>query len=130
MGLEDRLATRLGQVPGLVVAYLFGSRARGDHRLRSDADIAVLLARTPTCLNEYPFDLAGELETELGIPVDVVVLNGAPPDLVHRVLRDGVLLVDKDPTTRIAFEVRSRNEYFDLAPIREAYRRPRGATQS
>jgi hypothetical protein len=42
---------------------------------------------------------------------------------VHRVLRDGVLLLDHDRSARIAFEVRSRNEYFDLLPILERYRR-------
>jgi hypothetical protein len=37
--------------------------------------------------------------------------------------RDGDLLVDRDPSRRIRFEVGRRNEYFDLQPIRDAYRR-------
>ena len=44
-------------------------------------------------------------------------------------LRDGSLVLDRDRAARIRFEVRSRNEYFDLAPIRRRYRRypvPRG----
>jgi hypothetical protein len=39
-----------------------------------------------------------------------------------RVLRDGRLLVDRDPSARIAFEVRTRNEAFDLEPILARYR--------
>jgi hypothetical protein len=59
----------------------------------------------------------------LGCPVQVVALNRASADLVHRVLRDGRLVLDHDPAARIRFEVRRRNEYFDLAPIRRLYRR-------
>jgi uncharacterized protein len=59
----------------------------------------------------------------LRAPVQVVVLNRASPDLVHRVLRDGRLVLDHDRSARIRFEVRSRNEYFDMAPIRALYRR-------
>lgn len=57
--------------------------------------------------------------------VQVVVLNTAPCDLVHRELRDGRLLADRDPSSRIRFEVHARNEYFDLQPHLERYRRSR-----
>ncbi len=121
------LVERLGRVPKLVAAYLFGSRARGDARASSDVDVAILLGEAPVSFESWPFELAGELEQELGLRVDVVVLNGAPSDLVHRVLRDGELLVDNDRSARIRFEVRSRNDYFDMLPIRNAYRRRAGA---
>ena len=48
--------------------------------------------------------------------MDLVVLNRAPADLIHRVLRDGILVLDLDPSARIRFEVRARNEYFVLLP--------------
>jgi len=44
-------------------------------------------------------------------------------DLVHRVLRDSLLLAERDRSARIRFEVRSRNEYFDLLPFLRRYRR-------
>jgi hypothetical protein len=50
-------------------------------------------------------------------------MNHAAPDLLHRVLRDGEILLDRDPSFRIQFEVRTRNEYFDLLPILRRYRR-------
>ena len=34
-------------------------------------------------------DYEGDLEKQVGLPVQVVILNDAPPDLAHRVLRDG-----------------------------------------
>ena len=57
--------------------------------------------------------------------VDLVVLNEVPVDLRTRVLRDGRLLVDRDPSARIAFEVRTRNEAFDLEPVLARYRAAR-----
>ena len=66
--------------------------------------------------------MATSLEPKLKRPVDVVVLNRAPADLVHRVLRDGVLVLESDRRARVAFEVRARARYFDLEPLRRAYR--------
>jgi hypothetical protein len=109
---------------GLAAAWLFGSAARGEARPGSDVDVAVLLRDDPEpTLAGLRADLADSLTEALGRPVDLVVLNGAPVDLVHRVLRDGVLLLDRDPSRRIAFEVRSRNAYFDLLPYLREYRR-------
>ncbi|ETW94579.1 MAG: hypothetical protein ETSY1_34205 [Candidatus Entotheonella factor] len=65
----------------------------------------------------------------MGQPVDVTVLNRAPVDLVHRVLRDGRLLCDRDPSARSRFEVQAHNAYFDLLPyLRQYHRSARGST--
>jgi predicted nucleotidyltransferase len=50
--------------------------------------------------------------------IDIVLLNGAPPLLRHRALRDGVRLLDRDPGKRIEFEVRTLNDYVDTEPLR------------
>jgi hypothetical protein len=69
------------------------------------------------------FGLEADLESALGLPLQLVVLNYAPVDLIVRVLRDGKLLVDRDRSRRIHFEVRSRNELWDLEPYLRLYRR-------
>jgi predicted nucleotidyltransferase len=113
---------------GVVCAWLFGSTARGETHAGSDVDVAVLLAQDPpSTLAGSGVALADTLEGALGAPVDVVLLNRAPVDLTHRVLRDGVLVFDADPARRIAFEVRARSLYFDLKPILDQYRRKAGA---
>ena len=122
---KERIVERLSKVDGLVAAYLFGSRARGSGSADSDVDVALWLREAPATFEAFPLELAGELEQALGLAVDVVVLNRAPTDLIHRVLRDGILLLERDRSARIAFEVKARAEYFDLLPIRNAYRYPR-----
>jgi hypothetical protein len=69
-------------------------------------------------------NLADALQAALGHRVDLVVLNHASADLVHRVLRDGILVCERNRSARVRFEVRLRNEYFDMEPIRRRYRQP------
>ena len=125
---RDRIEARLrdffeGSDLDVVVVYLFGSYARGDESSDSDIDLAILCASPPPRTLAHPsIGLAGRLEAQLGRAVQVVVLEEAPVDLVHRVLRDGRLIVDRDPSRRIRFEVKARNEYFDLLPVLRRYR--------
>ena len=117
-----------GRPERIAAAWLFGSRARGDHRPSSDVDVAVLLSADPEPgLAGLPVELEDALQDDVPLPVQVVVLNRASPDFVHRVLRDGVLLLDRDPSRRVAFEVRRRSEYFDLLPYLDQYRSPSSA---
>ncbi len=109
---------------GIVAAYLFGSVARGTAGARSDVDVAVLYeAAPPATIEGLPLDLENAIHQLVARPVQVIVLNTAPVSLVHRVLRDGVLVLDRAPSARIRFEVRARNEFFDLQPILARYRR-------
>lgn len=69
--------------------------------------------------------LEGDLERAVGTTTQLVILDRAPADLAHRVLRDGILLCEPDRSARIRFEVRARNEYWDLLPYLEDYRKAR-----
>ncbi len=114
---------------GLLAAYLFGSVARGTDSPGSDVDVGILLRKEPPgTLDGLRFALEGDLERALGRRAQIVMLNNAPPDLVHRVLRDGRLLLDRDRGARIRFEVDARNRYFDLLPTLERYRKPTAAS--
>lgn len=109
----------------VAAVYLFGSTAREETRGTSDVDVAVLFrADPPKTLDGLHLNWAGELGEELGRDVDLIVLNFADADLAHNVRLDGRVVVDHDSEARIAHEVRSRNEYFDLQPYLRRYRYP------
>ena len=122
----ERVRDACQSAPSDVLAvYLYGSRARGAASRESDVDLGVLLKVPPVpALGNVARDLEATVERALGLPVEVVVVNTAPADLVHRILRDGIILLDRDRAARLRFEVQSRNEYFDLEPLRRRYRRP------
>jgi len=127
-GLVDKLREALAaraESEGLAAAWLFGSVARGTARPDSDVDVGILYAENPpgTLVGiGRTFGLEEDLSEALAAPVQVVNLNAASPDLIIRVLRDGKLLIDRDPLRRSHFEVRSRNEFWDLEPYLRLYR--------
>jgi predicted nucleotidyltransferase len=103
----------------VIVAYLFGSTARGQANRLSDVDVAVLL--------DSSVDGEAALERQLKLMIDmdrfadrevqILILNRAAPLLAYQVIRDGRLLFERNRAERIAFEVRAMKLYFDLQPM-------------
>jgi uncharacterized protein len=119
----DPALERICREYSVAALYLFGSHARGTAGRMSDIDLGVLFDVAPSrTIDAYPVDLIDALISVFGQPVDVVVLDHASPDLVHRVLRDGRLLVNRNPSRRVSFEVQKRNEFFDIQPFLRRYR--------
>lgn len=122
-GVIDQIRDAVSAHDDVVAVWVFGSVARGRERPDSDVDVAVLRGRASSgTLDDLLTTLAADVERAVGRQVDLVVVDDADPDLVQRVLRDGVLVLDRDRRRRIAFEVRKRNEFFDLAPHRALVR--------
>lgn len=100
---------------GIRFAYLFGSRAAGRATAASDADIAVMPSRPLSLLERER--LAAKLTRALRVPdVDLVLLDGAGLELRGHVVQEGRLVYSADEPARVAFEVRTRSEYFDFLP--------------
>jgi len=106
----------------LMVLYLFGSTATGNNTRLSDVDVGVLLPEDIPKAGylESRLELMAELSQLLGTDaVDLVILNEAPPLLVHRVITRGKLIYAKDDVKRTRFEARAIQEYLDLKPLYE-----------
>ena len=71
-------------------AYLFGSRATGQHRATSDFDVAVL---APERISEE-LSLAREMLEQSNVPlkVDLIELSTASRELVGQAEEEGILL--------------------------------------
>ncbi len=122
--IEQQLADFFQNRTDVCSVYLFGSTAAGAARADSDVDVGLLYFQPPEAtLIGMPFGDEAELAERLGRPVQLVVMNTAPADLVHRILRAQRLLLERDPSFRVRFEVKRRNEYFDLKPVLDQYRR-------
>jgi predicted nucleotidyltransferase len=108
----------------LVVAYLFGSQARGEAGPLSDVDVAVLLDDdlSPEKTLSLRLRLMEAIGRTLGVErVDLVVLNDAPYLLQHRVIRDGRVLFSRDELARVRYEFRVLRDYLDFRYFEDKY---------
>jgi uncharacterized protein len=122
--LDERALERLARTldrEGVVAASLIGSQARGTAGPLSDVDIGVWHEEeldSPARL-QLRLELARDCARALGTDeVDVVPLNGAPPLMRHRAVRDGRRLVERDRKARVSLEARAIVEYLDTEPLR------------
>jgi uncharacterized protein len=95
--LRDALRTA-----GAVFAFLHGSRTEGRDDERSDLDVAAWFGRS-----------LGAWEVALPARCDLLVLDTAGLELAGRVAQRGVLLLDEDPPTRVAWQADRCKRYLD-----------------
>jgi len=113
---EKRIDEVLRKFPEVKLAYLFGSRARGDASENSDYDLAVYLDSRDVKNNyKTKFSLMSQLGMALRTDkVDVVVIDDTDkPELKYNIIQEGKLLKDAE-AYRIIMEPRILNEYFDF----------------
>lgn len=126
--IASRLS-KLGQTfageQDVLLAYLFGSRARGNAGPLSDVDIGVLLtASHQDCGigSERHLALFRLVSSTLATDeIDLVILNTAPVTLRYRVIVEGKVLFCRDDRKRILFEVETAGRYLDTIPLRREY---------
>lgn len=127
--IDSSLKKQLAEVfekQKVVLAYLFGSQAKGKTGPLSDVDIAIYFDEK-VVLNER-FDLRLEVLGELmdlfkTDEVDLVVLNDAPVLLAHRILKEGILIFSGDDKKRLEYEVKAVLKYLDWKPHLDKYTR-------
>jgi predicted nucleotidyltransferase len=118
-GVLERIQEVLERSPGVRIAYLFGSTARGQDHETSDVDLAVVLGASSPLEEDL---LREDLEQAAGRNVDLIVLDRAPPLLVAEVLREGRVLLCRDEDERVQFELRAQAIVFDTEHWRAVQR--------
>lgn len=119
--LLTRLADALMSVDGLIAAVLYGSAAEG--LPFRDLDIALLVDREVWPAREdweRESQLADQLASLSPFPVDVRVVNDAPPGFCYHVTLGRPLLI-RDEEAYAEFVERTWDLYFDFAPFVRQY---------
>jgi len=108
----------------VILAYLFGSQAKGKIGPLSDIDIAISFGESVQANERFELRLEtlGQL-TDLfkTDKIDLVVLNDAPPLLIHRILKEGILIFSDNHKKRLEFEVKAVLKYLDWKPYLEKF---------
>mgnify|MGYP000870723889 FL=1 len=117
----DTIKNILIGLPEIIFAYVHGSFM--EQTAFGDIDLAVYLKKED--LNEqivkYEIELEIKLEENIKYPLDVRVLNHAPLSFQYHVIKSGVLLFEKDMDSRVEFQTKTLDFYFDFAPFRKQY---------
>jgi len=120
----DRLKAVLDADPRIAYALIFGSAATGRVvRADSDVDVAIGLAEGAGLTPLEIGALVARLEEAAGRPIDLVLLDEAPPGLAYRVFRDGRPMTVRSEAALKARFVRAVLEYLDFKPFEELFTR-------
>jgi len=127
--IEKTLQAFFSEGPEVVLAYLFGSCLNRIPAPFHDIDIAVFVIpdRLRALDRALPYGYRAGLSAKLAKilkydPVDVVLLNHAPPLLLRQVIATGKLVFCRSEADRIGFEVASLKRHADTAHIRRIKR--------
>ncbi len=105
--------------PEVAFVYLFGSFAKEESF--ADVDLGIGLFTEVGSALEEELSHETNLETVVQYPLDVRILNGAPNAFVYNVIKNGKLIVDRDPDYRADFCGQVLKAYFDFAYFRRRY---------
>lgn len=111
---------------GVILAYLFGSQARGEASKTSDFDIAILLPKIFSKQKRFQIrlDLMRECSRILRHDADIVALNDISSLFFKYVIfKEGQMIYQSKEDIAADFENRVFGEYFDFEPFLNLYNR-------
>ena len=126
MDLNKKQKDRLKKM-GVQALYLFGSRAQGKEKPRSDFDYAVLFKEKGTSKGDplyfELYDLLCEISerTLENDVIDIVFLRDAGLELRFHVIRYGRVLYESAPKARLDFESQTVLLYCDYRPLLDEF---------
>jgi uncharacterized protein len=120
----ERIVNYFRERDELAALYLFGSSAKKRKTEESDIDIAVLIDESGSGRKYLERFRKEYYEASPGFslgPIDIVILNTAPPFLKYQVLKRGRILFERGRKIRVKFTEKAITEYLDYKPIQDIY---------
>lgn len=126
--LVKRLKNYFEKRDEVVLAFLFGSWAKGQRGIESDVDIAIYFQPKGNTLEWEETDLQYDSENQIwsdverivGGEVDLLILNRAAPTIADSALR-GIPIIIKNRNLYIDFLLRITSEAIDFREWVESY---------
>ena len=105
----------------MTAVYLYGSYAAGRQKADSDIDLAVLFTKQATDRLRLRFKFEEGLGSFFKKKVQIQDLQSVGIEFTKKALDEGILVLDKHSSARVAFEVKAMQQYFDLLPFYNEY---------
>lgn len=103
----------------IAYALIFGSAARDTEHAGSDLDVGIGLVAGASLSHHDVGELIARLESTAARPVDLVLLDHAPPGLAFRAFRDGRVVFERDRARLVERRARAILEYLDFRPMEQ-----------
>ncbi|MEW6068693.1 MAG: nucleotidyltransferase domain-containing protein [Nitrospirota bacterium] len=118
--LTKKIAAMLSEHKEILFAYLHGSFLKENSF--HDIDIAVYLKKVPSSPLTYELEMEKKLSDAAdNHEVEVRILNISPLSFRYNVIKDGLVLFDRDDNKRCDFQEATISSYFDFEPYRKLY---------
>jgi predicted nucleotidyltransferase len=103
----------------IAYALVFGTTVTRDEASARDLDVAVGLLRGTSLSVRDVGDLVSRLEKAAGKPVDLVLMDEAPPGLAYRIFAGGRVILERDRAALVARKAQAIIDYLDFKPIED-----------
>lgn len=113
---EEKIRDILKKEKDIVLAYLFGSAARGEMTSLSDIDIGILFNSRINATRRYDIklELMGEISSASGInKIDIIDMEKGSALLNYNIIKHGQILKSLDEDLRVQFETSLLFRYLD-----------------
>jgi predicted nucleotidyltransferase len=120
--LDGAIAQAAEREPGVLAAYVFGSRARGEERAHSDLDVALLEMPGRSLDIDAEDRLRRAIALATGLSVDLAWLRPSSPVLAYEVLASGRRVYARDAELADEIEECLLRRYLDTEHLRRVQR--------
>ncbi|TYT20334.1 nucleotidyltransferase domain-containing protein [Dictyoglomus thermophilum] len=116
----EAIKNELEKRENVLFAYIFGSFVNSEEY--NDIDVAIYVSNFDReKVLDMEFELERILEDKVKKPFDVRIINEAPLGFVYNVLRNKIIVLDRDSLLRSDFESLIFRKYFDYQHLIEEY---------
>lgn len=121
--IQSQLLPLFKQENSILFVYVFGSTAQGTTNFESDVDLAIYLdEKKARDLFKKRLFLIEKVQSILKKSTEVVILNEIKSIFFKFVIiKEGIVIFEKDHSKRVDFELKTMQEYYDFQPFIEEY---------
>lgn len=116
--IKKEIVKVLKSIPEISFSYIFGSF---NQKYFKDIDIGSYCFIKKEDIFDFEMDTSLKIEEKIKIPVDFKVLNFAPIGFQVSVIREGILLFEKDKNLRLDYLEKLGSGYLDYFEFSKKY---------